>query len=585
MTENATHRFGINSKKTIFTGILAFFVAITSFVLILTPIIAVNRTLGIIAAAVILIYCLATSSKLAYNEGYEDLDKNEYPKVYEIVEELAMRAKIVMPSLHIIESGDINAMTCGFSPKSAKIIFTKPFLENLKLTDSELQAVIAHEMGHIVNKDYILFTILHFVIEIMHFISRLTGRLSLWLFKSTAKTGKAVAGPLAIFSMVGMLWSDDDDPFGSAATVAVVVFSAFLIFMIVLAIAFYIGLASLFLLLIAYTCTFFTNIFSRQREYAADEFSKELTGSPQPLSNALAKLELWYERFASAQHEWVQSNPNTTLHNIPTMSIMESVDVSDVGAEDYKDRKISFKSKFNEFFKMTHPLTEKRISSLEEPQTSKLEELVDKTDRFFNTKTFDDPNFALDAPSLVEHRNYYENYNIHSILFSIILAPIFGIVPSGGLLSGGLLAVMLTMVVGAVFGAYNAYIVFKNAFDTRISYLLYRVGIGGFIIGYVSSLILTFINPAHFGSFVILIPLVLVGSILGSIVSYYVIGRNKKEELLNPNYIDPSYRVLDTESKDDVSENIEKLMGSVYRYVVPVTDKVGGVVNQFIGDN
>jgi Zn-dependent protease with chaperone function len=579
MTGNATQRFGINSKKTIFIGILAFFVAITSFVLILTPIIAANRIIGIIVAAILIVYCLATSSKLVYNERYEELNKEEYPKVYEIAKELATRAKIVMPSLYTIESGDINAMTCGFSPKSAKIIFTKPFLESLKLTDSELRAVIAHEMGHIVNKDYIIFTILHFVIETMHFISRLMGRLSLWLFKGTAKTGKEIAGPLAIFSMVGTLWPDDDDPLGSSVTVVVVICSVLVIFMIVLAIAFYIGLASLLLLLIAYTCTFFTNIFSRQREYAADEFSKELTGSPHSLSNALAKLEIWYERFAYAQHEWIQSNPNTTLNNIPTMSIMESVDISDVGADDYKDRKISFKSKFNEFFKMTHPLTEKRILSLEDPKTSKLEELVDKTDRFFNTKTFDDPNFVLDAPSLVEHRNYYENYNIHSILFSILLAPIFGTFSSAGLL-----AVMLTMVVGVIFGAYNAYIVFKNAFDTRISYLLYRVGIGGFIIGYVSSLILTFINPAHFGSFVILIPLVLVGSILGSIVSYYVIGMNKKEELLDPDYIDPSYRVLDTESKDNVSENIEKLMGSVYRYVVPVTDKVGGVVNQFIGD-
>lgn len=580
MAENTTHKFDINSKKTIFTGILAFFVAITSFVLILTPVIAVNGILGIIVAGLILIYCLATISKLVYNERYEDLDKDEYPNVFEIAEELAMRAKIAMPSLYIIESGDINAMTCGFSPKSAKIIFTKPFLENLKLTDSELRAVIAHEMGHIVNKDYIIFTVLHFVIEIMHFISRLMGRLSLWLFKGTAKTGKRVAGPLAIFSMISLLWSDGDDLMDSVVKVVVVVVTVLVIFMIVLSIAFYIGLASLFLLLIAYTCMFFTNIFSRQREYAADEFSKEFTGSSHPLSNALAKLEIWYERFASTQREWVQSNPNITLNNLPIMSIVESVDVSDVSADDYKDRDISFNSKFNEFLKMTHPLTEKRILSLEEPRTSKLEELVDNTDRFFNTKVFDDPNFVLDAPSLVEHRNYYENYNIHSILFSIILAPIFIIVPSGGLL-----AVMLTMVVGAVFGVYNAYIIFKNGFDTKISYLLYRVGIGGLIIGYVSSLILTFMNPGYFGYFFILIPLVLVGSILGSMLSYYIIGRNKKEELLDPDYINPSYRVLDTESNDDVSENIEKMMGSVYRYVVPVTDKIGGVVNHFIGDN
>ena len=346
LTENTTHKFGINTKKTIFTGILAFFVAITSFVLILTPVIAVNGILGIIVAGLILIYCLATISKLVYNERYEDLDKDEYPNVFEIAEELAKRAKIAMPSLYIIESGDINAMTCGFSPKSAKIIFTKPFLENLKLTDSELRAVIAHEMGHIVNKDYIIFTVLHFVIEIMHFISLLMGRLSLWLFKGTAKTGKRVVGLLAIFSMISLLWSDGDDLMDSVVKVVVVVVTVLVIFMIVLSIAFYIGLTSLFLLLIAYTCMFFTNIFSRQREYAADEFSKELTGSSHPLSNALAKLEIWYERFASTQHEWVQSNPNTTLNNLPIMSIVESVDVSDVGADDYKDRNISFKSTF-----------------------------------------------------------------------------------------------------------------------------------------------------------------------------------------------------------------------------------------------
>ncbi len=87
----------------------------------------------------------------------EKLDKDEYGKIYEIVEELAGKANIPMPRLWHNSMGIPNAFACGRSKNSASVLLTRGLLE--LLDDNELRAVLAHEISHIKNRDVMLSTL------------------------------------------------------------------------------------------------------------------------------------------------------------------------------------------------------------------------------------------------------------------------------------------------------------------------------------------------------------------------------------------------------------------------------------------
>lgn len=161
-----------------------------------------------------------------------------------VVEEMSIASGILLPKTYIIDDPDPNAFATGRNPENASIVVTQGLLDTL--TRDELQAVAAHEMGHIKNFD----------IRLMLVVSVLVGSIALiadWARRSTfrrqRRSGKE--GPAALVIMI--IW-----------------------FIAVL-------LAPLLSQLIA-MCV------SRKREYLADASGAELTRNPLALASALEKI-------------------------------------------------------------------------------------------------------------------------------------------------------------------------------------------------------------------------------------------------------------------------------------------------------
>ena len=154
------------------------------------------------------------------------LDRDDMPEVYSVIERVAAQADMPAPSAAVIASSSPNAFAVGTSPDNEVIAFTTALLD--ALTPEELEAVIGHEVSHLVNRDGMVMTF--------------------------------VSGP----AMVGSFFWHHDDWRGK------VVF------------AFYAPVHVLGLLLMW--------TISRYREYVADRGSALLTGAPEQLMSALEKI-------------------------------------------------------------------------------------------------------------------------------------------------------------------------------------------------------------------------------------------------------------------------------------------------------
>lgn len=78
-------------------------------------------------------------------------DNTEHLQVYRAVENLALKAGVPTPKVYLIPDESLNAFATGYSPKSASVALTTGIVQ--KLEPIELEAVISHEMGHIINRD------------------------------------------------------------------------------------------------------------------------------------------------------------------------------------------------------------------------------------------------------------------------------------------------------------------------------------------------------------------------------------------------------------------------------------------------
>jgi heat shock protein HtpX len=162
--------------------------------------------------------------------------REEAPRLYEIVEELATRAGLPMPRLYIIPQDQPNAFATGRNPKHAAVAVTRGILK--LLSEDELRGVLAHELAHVRNRDI--------------------------LISSVAAT---IAGAITYLGYM-LLWfgGDDDSPLGLIGSLALVLLAPIAASIIQLAI-------------------------SRQREFSADATGAEISGNPESLAGALLRLE------------------------------------------------------------------------------------------------------------------------------------------------------------------------------------------------------------------------------------------------------------------------------------------------------
>jgi len=213
------------------------------------PISQVNQsfmmTLPFIIIGVVVWFTIAWFSHSAMINAATDskpLSRNENKRVYNLVENLCISTGMTTPKINIIDDDSLNAFASGISPKTFSISLSKGIIE--KLNDEELEAVIAHELTHIKNRDVRLLIISIIFVGIFAFISQA-------IFRSMQ------------FGRIGRGKKD-----GGAAIII-----------------------ALLLALVGYLIsTLFRFALSRKREYLADAGSAELTHRPLALASALRKI-------------------------------------------------------------------------------------------------------------------------------------------------------------------------------------------------------------------------------------------------------------------------------------------------------
>jgi len=164
--------------------------------------------------------------------------EDEYPELHRMVESLAARAGLPKPKVGIMVSPVPNAFATGRSPKNAVVAVTDSIMRTLNR--EELEAVLAHEISHVKNRDMLTLTMASFISMLAFLIMRN------WIFIS--------------------LFNDRDNNMGALILVYVVSIVVWLV------------------------STLLTRALSRYREFAADRGSAVLTGNPRALISALTKI-------------------------------------------------------------------------------------------------------------------------------------------------------------------------------------------------------------------------------------------------------------------------------------------------------
>jgi heat shock protein HtpX len=166
----------------------------------------------------------------------------EAPTIYAIVEWLTERAGMPMPRVYVIPSAAANAFATGRNPSHAAVAVTEGILDIL--SEPQLEAVLAHELSHVKNRDILIATIAAAVAGLVSTI----GHVMQWGL------------------MLGGLRGGDDRRGGGLAALAWIVVAPIMALLIQLAI-------------------------SRSRELGADASGAALCGHPENLAAALARLE------------------------------------------------------------------------------------------------------------------------------------------------------------------------------------------------------------------------------------------------------------------------------------------------------
>ena len=206
-------------------------------------------TIAVIAAALFALQ-LFTSDKIAlYSMGAKEVTPQEAPELHAIVERLCIQANLPKPRVAIAQTPMPNAFALGRSPKSATVCATTGILQ--LLTPSELEAVLGHEITHVINRDVVVMTVASFFASIAAFITQ-----------------------FGFFFGGGFGGNNRNNNSNDNSFILVILVSA----------AVYV---ISFLLLQA---------LSRYREFAADRGSAILTGRPSALISALMKIDSGMDR-------------------------------------------------------------------------------------------------------------------------------------------------------------------------------------------------------------------------------------------------------------------------------------------------
>jgi len=178
----------------------------------------------------------------------QPVTREQLPRAYEVVERMTGRLGLPMPKIYVIPTDSPNAFATGRNPKHASVAVTHGILQ--LLNDDELAGVLAHELGHVKNRDIL-----------------------------TSSIAATLAGAITLLARMGW-WAEmfggygggDRDRRGG-------------------------GLSMLFMLILAPIAAMLIQLaVSRSREYEADATGAHITGNPYALASALEKLDAYSKR-------------------------------------------------------------------------------------------------------------------------------------------------------------------------------------------------------------------------------------------------------------------------------------------------
>src|SRR5208283_1603179 len=189
----------------------------------------------------------------------QPVTREQLPRAYEIVERLTQKIGLPMPKIYVIPTESPNAFATGRNPKHASVAVTHGILG--LLNDEELEGVLAHELGHVGNRDILISSV----------AATIAG----------AITMLASMGRFAMIFGGGGMGGNRDRRGGG-------------------------GLSALFMLIVAPIAASLIQLaVSRSREYQADATGAHYTGNPYALASALQKLDAYSRRMP------MQATPST----------------------------------------------------------------------------------------------------------------------------------------------------------------------------------------------------------------------------------------------------------------------------------
>lgn len=128
--------------------------------------------------------------------GAKPIERKDSPDLYNLVENLCLSRGLKMPQVAIIESRGLNAFATGWNKNKSHIVVTRGLVETL--TKAELQAVLAHELTHIINRDVRLMTLIAVFLGVISLLGYYTFRLS---FGGGNSNSKGKGGAIALVGL------------------------------------------------------------------------------------------------------------------------------------------------------------------------------------------------------------------------------------------------------------------------------------------------------------------------------------------------------------------------------------------------
>jgi heat shock protein HtpX len=190
-------------------------------------------------------------SMMRMASGAQPVTRQEMPRIYNMLENLCISRGMAMPQFEVIDSPALNAFATGINDKTYRIVLTRGLIDRLE--DDELEAVIGHELTHIMNRDVRLLIIAVVFVGMISFFAEMLFRLLIYGGRPNYYVRRR------------------DDRNGGSALLLM------LIALAILAIGYFLAIVIRFAI-------------SRKREYLADAGAVELTKNPEGMMRALLRI-------------------------------------------------------------------------------------------------------------------------------------------------------------------------------------------------------------------------------------------------------------------------------------------------------